>query len=209
MKPKYFVAVTSVMLCIIIGLLAFVYWTFRQDDYIKDSLDMLYRTEIDSAARSLAGALDENNATLAYYHAKTAAENAARAGLGDAARMFTDISTSLLESGGVSDEMKNALGMFLESGHAPDTAFSEPQTLSGGAQQYTESSVMQRMYSPAQVKADGILSSEKKLKMCDFKRNEAIVFSCENGYVVIDNEQTPIEANMSLAHTGVALSADI
>ena len=216
---KYSQQIFVISLCLAIvvaGLSVYLIYDLRREMRRERALEYMYETEMYSSALRLRELLDAGEVMDAFYYACAAGECASRAHKVEENRLFFAIAESL--RGGVmpSEEEKNALGRFLESGWNEGEGESEVISRSG---ERTRESVEEGSVLPAFVSAyrekrakevaGQVIGVEKTMHPAQKTTDDRRIFTCKNAYVVIDMASTlPCEFFVSLEAVGQLLSAD-
>lgn len=194
-KSKQFLAIASVMLCIIIGLVAALFFQLRGSMTTKESLYNIHSVEFESSMENLISSINESDAVKSYHFAMIAADHAAKCGERRIAVEIKNIAEKILD-GGITSELSFAVSDMAsarsnEKNNIKEIAEHSVSTALPGF-------IAIERYEAAKESAEKVLGSESILT--EGIRNGAgeILFSCENAYALIDEKTSlPIEAVIS------------
>lgn len=183
--------VLGVLCLVLVGLCAYVYVDFMLDSRALESRKMLLRTGMTGSARAVVEDIDAGNMILAYHHAAEASEYAALLGEVGGERMFSEISSSILD-GTLDPAVTADIDGFVVSGLVPEkiplVEGEVAEEIPTAAQSYADAAKCAERFFGGAVVADGVRCPSGD-----------ILFSVSNAYALIDSEQLiPIEAAISL-----------
>ena len=187
-----------VLVCICVGLLAFVYFDFTAHREGEAYADYASEVEMRNSARDLCDALENADGALAYHDSEMAAYHASRCGKENEAAFFHRISAYLRSGDADLDAVAAEVRHFLEGGEisgldAADVDYeNEPSENTGAIYDY-------KMEAAGEL-ANGIFGLSGVLKPVTKSPDGRVIFSCENAYTVIDTTSgLPVEAGISVS----------
>ncbi len=198
------------VLCVVIGLLAVIYFDLRGDAVVEESMREFYKTEMYSAAGYFIDDIESGNMTLAYHHSKYAADYASQCGLKEAALMFDSISGRVL-AGDMSDDMAEQVREYISTGTVPEGSIVGNIAISSGLDRRIDlpASVTVERYEAAKNSADKIFGGSNVIRRGARTQNGELLFTCNNAYALIDERTAvPIEAAISLEVGEVTMTAE-
>jgi len=187
-----------VLVCVCVGLLAFVYFDFTAQREGEAYADYAAEVEMRNSARDLCDALEAADGALAYHDSEMAAYHASRCGKENEAAFFHRISAYLrsgdADLGAVATEVRHYLDGGEVSGlDAADVDYSGESSESVG-------SIFDYKMEAAGELANGMFGLSDTLKPVTKSPDGRLVFACENAYAVIDaTSGIPIEAGISVS----------
>lgn len=196
-------------ICVIIGLLAVIYFDTRGDKLFEASMKDYYKTEMYSAAEYFIDDIENGNITLAYHHSKYASDHASQCGMTEAALMFGNMANRVL-SGDMGMDMAEQVKNYVESGTVPPDTATGNIAMGRISGQWTALpvSVSKERYTAAKNTAERIFGGNHLIKRGERTKNGELLFTCSNAYALVDERTAmPVEAAISL-ETGEALMTD-
>ena len=195
-------ASSLVLLAGVIALLAYIFFDYRADAREREQYKLMYEVEMKSAAFRLSEELEGGEAMKSYHSAMSAAEYAKKAGLKEAAGLFTRVSDAIVS--GSADEYIDII-----KGYIRDGEFEYPAEPEMEAEQmennkkYVSSFQLER----AAKAANSLFGVKNTLKFVESSAGERLIFTCRNAYAVIDADSgIPREASISLEYKPPVLS---
>ena len=202
MGCRMLVILSSALVCVIAGLLAFLYFDFRADRTAEASRRMIAETELYRAAENLADELRDGRTILAYHDAKEAAESARLTGQERAALLFDRIARELedLSDHTLPASEEESVRRFLETGEVEEGTVSAAASYDVREDADEPRILSQIRLERARKCADRLIGTGKLLHLCEKNREGQLLFTCANAYAVIDEATgLPVEAALSFS----------
>ena len=176
---------------------------------MSQSMQDYFKTEMYASADCFTKDVERGELTLAYHHAKYAADYASMSGLSAEAEMFGSISARVL-AGDMTDDMAQQVKSYIETGEVP--VINETKTINDAADGSIAEvplNVNLSRYKAAKNTTDKLFGGEDIIRRMDKTRNGELLFLCENAYAVIDERTAlPIEAGISLDCGEITMSEE-
>lgn len=191
-----------ILLAGVIALSVYIFLDYRSDSRELERYRRMYEVEMKSAAFRLAGELEAGETMKSYHSAMSAAENAKKAGLGEAAGLFTRVSEAIVS--GSADEYADVIKGYISGGEfeypsEPEKEAEQPES----SQKYVSRFQLER----AEKTANSLFGVKNTLKFVESSAGESLIFTCRNAYAVIDADTgIPREASISLDYRPPVLS---
>lgn len=191
-----------VLLAGVIALIVYIFLDYRTDSREREQYRRMYEVEMKSAAFRLSEELEDGEAMKSYHSAMSAAEYAKKAGLKEAAGLFTRVSDAI--ASGSADEYVDVIKGYIRGGEFEYPAEPEVEAeKTENKRKYVSSFQLER----AQNAANSLFGVKNALKFVESSPGDSLIFSCRNAYAVIDaNSGIPREASISLTQKPPVLS---
>ncbi|MBE6625617.1 MAG: hypothetical protein E7628_00330 [Ruminococcaceae bacterium] len=199
---------SALVLCGVVGLLVFAYSVIHGDTMLRESIRDYYKAEMYASANCFIVDVEQGEMTLAYHHAKYAADHASMGGLSDAAEMFDSISVRVL-SGEMTADMAQQVKHYIETGTVNAVNVAKTNNIRPDLAADVPVAVSIERYKAAKNTTDKILGGKNIIRRMERTCNGELLFSCANAYALIDERTAlPIEAGISLDAGEITMSAD-
>lgn len=196
-------------ICGIIGLLVFAYSVIHMDAMQRESMRDYYETEMYASLDCFIRDLENEDSTLAYHHAKYAADYASMCGLSAEAEMFGSISARVL-NGEMTADMAEQVKYYIETGEVrvSNERRSREDVIMGSLVEVPLFVNVSR-YKAAKDTTDKLFGGGNIINRMEKIRSGELLFLCENAYAIIDERSAlPIEAGLSLDVGEITMSEE-